>query len=71
MTDYEDGKTRFAFARAMGITTGAFAQNAWMPDSVATNKAALNRIGGGYIGRMMGNIFREFGPDLKKIVKRK
>lgn len=71
VTDYEDGKTRFAFARAMGITTGAFAQNRWMPDSMATNRAALNRVGGGYIGRMMGNIFREFGPDLKKIVKRK
>lgn len=71
VTDYEDGKTRFAFARAMGITTGAFVQNRWMPDSVATNRAALNRIGGGYLGRMVGNIFREFGPDLKKAVKRK
>jgi len=42
-----------------------------MPESVASNRDAMWRIGGGYMGRLIGNVFREFGPDLKRLIRRK
>jgi hypothetical protein len=68
---YEDGQYRFGFAKAAGITTNAFAQNAWMPDSISTNREAALRISNAYTGRAIGHLFREFGPDLFRVIRRK
>ncbi|HEU0119884.1 MAG TPA: hypothetical protein VFQ91_05110 [Bryobacteraceae bacterium] len=71
MSRFGDGEYRFGAAKATGIVGGAFAQKMWMPDSVTTNRHCLYRIGGGYSGRFVGNLFREFLPDLKRAIKRK
>lgn len=65
LSRFEDGNYRFGAAKAIGIAGGAFAQKGWMPDSVTSNRDCMMRIGGGYAGRLMGNLFREFLPDLR------
>lgn len=67
---YGDGRVHFAAAKAIGITTGAFLQKAWMPDSVTSNRDCLFRIHGSYAGRFFSNVFREFGPDIFRKFKR-
>lgn len=69
LSRYSDGRYRFGAAKAIGITGGSFAQKIWMPDSVTTNRDCMVRIGTGYGGRLLGNFFREFVPDLKKAVR--
>lgn len=66
---YGDGNYRFGAAKAIGIAGGAFSQKLWMPDSVTSNRDCAFRIGGNYAGRLLGNLFREFGPGLKKRAK--
>ena len=71
MSRYGDGEYHFGAAKAIGIAGGSFAQKLWMPDSVTSNRDCLVRIGGGYSGRLFGNLLREFSPDLLKKLKRK
>jgi len=70
MSRYGDGEYRFGAAKAIGIVGGAFGQRLWMPDSVNSNRDCTIRIGGGYSGRLLGNLFREFGPDLRRRLRR-
>jgi len=71
MSRYGNGEYHFGAAKAIGITGGAFVQKMWMPDSVASNRDCAIRVGGGYSGRFISNLFREFGPELFKKLKRK
>ncbi|MFN0100868.1 MAG: hypothetical protein ACKV2U_02130 [Bryobacteraceae bacterium] len=71
MSRYGDGEYRFGFARAIGITGGSFGQKLWMPDSVTSNRDCVVRIGGNYAGQFVGNLFREFSPELLKKLKLK
>lgn len=68
--NYGGGRTGFAVARAAGITTASFAQNAWMPDSVNSNRDAAFRIGTSYAARLASNLFQEFGKDLFRKFKK-
>jgi hypothetical protein len=70
MSRYGDGEYRFGAAKAIGLVGGAFAQKMWMPDSVTSNRDCLIRIGGGYSSRFLSNIVREFGPEIRKLMKR-
>jgi hypothetical protein len=40
--------------------------NTWRESSEATDGAASLRIGLGFLGRMAGNTFSEFWPDVKQ-----
>jgi len=71
MSRYGDGSYRIGVARAIGITGGSFAQKLWMPDSITSNRDCAVRIGGGYAGRFLGNLFREFSPEIMRFAKRK
>ncbi len=68
---YGDGEYRFAAAKAIGITGASFAQKLYMPESVTSNRDCVLRIGSGYAGRFFGNLFREFGPDVFKKLKKR
>lgn len=71
LSRYGDGKYRFGAAKAMGVVGGAWGQNLWMPDSVDSTRSSAARIGTNYAGRLVGNLFTEFGSDLKRILRRK
>ena len=61
------GKTMPAYARYIAIPGNNFLSNTWRADSEATTKGAAIRTMYGILGRMGGNAFAEFWPDLKKL----
>lgn len=65
-----DGSYRFGSAKAAGIVSGAYAQKLWMPDSVTSNRDCAARVGGGYAGRLISNLFREFSPEFRRLFRR-
>ena len=60
------GTLRPAYARYAGITTSSFASNAWRAESDRSGKDALVRVALGFVGRMAGNAFVEFWPDVRQ-----
>ena len=60
-----DSNNRPAYARYAAIAGTNFASNAWRADSEATAGRASLRVALGFLGRMSGNAFREFWPDIK------
>lgn len=71
LSRYGDGNYRFGAAKAAGIVGGSFVQKLWMPESVISNRDCTVRIGGNYGARFLNNLFREFGPDIRKIFKKR
>src|SRR6266446_2128041 len=61
-----DGQLTPAFARCIAIPGNNFLSNTWRPDSEATTPAALRRTLFGFLGRMGGNAFQEFWPDVRQ-----
>jgi hypothetical protein len=64
------GHTMPAYSRYMAITGGNFIQNSWRPDSQADASDAMVRTMYGFLGRMAGNAFQEFWPDMKQRFRR-
>jgi hypothetical protein len=58
-----------AYARYAAISGNNFLSNTWREPSEATNDRALFRTGTGFLGRMAGNAFQEFWPDVTKKFK--
>ncbi|HEY6128577.1 MAG TPA: hypothetical protein VIW23_10380 [Candidatus Acidoferrum sp.] len=63
-------KLRPAYARFIAIGGTNFLSNTWRADSEATTSDALSRIGYGFLAKIAGNAWLEFGPDLKRKFKR-
>lgn len=63
---YHDGSLAPAYARYMAYAGSNFLANTWAPSSEANAYDALIRTGEGFIGRMAGNAFAEFWPDVKQ-----
>ena len=61
-----DGAFAPAYARYIGILGSNFLSNTWRVHSEANTKDALLRSSEGFAGRMAGNAFAEFWPDVKK-----
>ena len=59
-----NGGTMPAYARYAAIAGNNFLSNTWRADSEATTDRAMIRIGLGFLGRMGGNTFAEFWPDV-------
>jgi hypothetical protein len=66
MAQNRDGKLMPAYARYMAIPGSNFMSNAWRADSEATVDRAVIRTGLGFLGRLSGNTFQEFWPDVKQ-----
>jgi hypothetical protein len=62
-----EGNSMPAYARYIAIPGNNFLSNTWRADSEATTKSAAIRSVYGVLGRMGGNAFAEFWPDLKKL----
>jgi hypothetical protein len=59
------GQSAPAYARFMAIPGNNFLSNTWRADSKADNPHAVYRTLEGFAGRMAGNAFDEFWPDVK------
>lgn len=70
-TPYRDGHTRFAFARAIGNAGANTIQNMWMPESSKGPGRIAYNVGVGFAARAGSNAFKEFWPDIRKVVFRK
>ena len=55
-----------AYARYIAYAGSNFLANAWLPSSEANTHHAVIRTGEGFLGRMAGNAFSEFWPDVKQ-----
>lgn len=63
---HREGGFAPAYARYMAYTGSNFLANTWLPSSEANANDALIRTGEGFLGRMAGNAFSEFWPDVKQ-----
>jgi len=66
-----DGRPMPAYARYIAIPGNNFLSNTWRADSEANVSAAVTRTLSGFLGRMAGNAFDEFWPDVKQRLSRK
>jgi hypothetical protein len=66
-----DGRWRLAYARYAGNVGNNFLSNLWRVDSENDPGNAARRCVWGITGRMGGNAFAEFWPDVKKIMFKK
>jgi hypothetical protein len=66
-----DGNWRPAYARYAGNVGNNFLSNTWRVDSENSAGDAALRCVWGITGKMAGNAFSEFWPDVKKLVFRK
>jgi hypothetical protein len=48
-----------------------FLSNVWRPDSQTQLNDAFGRISFSLVGRVLGNAFSEFGPDIRKRFSKK
>lgn len=71
MVQRADGTYGPAYARYAAISGGNFVSNAWRPDSEATVSGAITRTGYGFLGRLAGNAFAEFGGEAWRRIRRK
>lgn len=65
-----DGHLRPAWARYAGKTAKNYIENAWMPPSARTPTEMLLRTAQGFSGRLLGNLWEEFWPDVRRALKR-
>jgi len=62
------GELMPAYARFVAIPANNFLSNTWRADSEGTVSRASLRIGFGFLGRIAGNAFEEFWPDVQQRV---
>ncbi len=60
-----DGHTQLAYARFIAIAGTNAMSDMWRPDSQRTASNTMFRIGEGFGGRLLGNMWEEFWPDVK------
>jgi hypothetical protein len=63
-----DGHFAPAYARYLAISGNNFLSNTWRVDSEANTHDAVIRTLEGFAGRLAGNLFEEFWPDIKSRV---
>lgn len=68
MAKRPDGHLAPAYARYAATTGGNFLSNTWRADSEASSGAAGRRVALGFVGRLVGNSFKEFWPDLARAI---
>jgi hypothetical protein len=71
MAPSRDGRWHVAYARHAGNVGNNFLSNAWRVGSENGPDDAAVRCVWGITGKMGGNAFSEFWPDIKRVVFRK
>jgi hypothetical protein len=67
---YPDGSVRPAYARAIANAGSSYLSNTWRTESEASRQDAAMRVLFGVLGRMGGNAFAEFWPDVKRLLRK-
>jgi hypothetical protein len=67
----KNGRLMPAYARYVAIPGNNLLSDAWRAPSDATVNRAGLRIGLGFLGRMAGNAFEEFWPDVRRRIVRR
>jgi hypothetical protein len=62
----KDGHLMPAYSRYMAIAGSNYLSNTWRANSEANASHAAMRVGLGFLGRIGGNIWQEFWPDVKQ-----
>jgi hypothetical protein len=65
-----NGRLRPAWARYAGTATSAAVASTWLPPSTTTPKGTTWRISSAVLGRMVGNAFEEFWPDVRRALRK-
>jgi hypothetical protein len=68
MAKSRDGGIMPAYGRWIAVPGSNFLAKTWLPDSQATVQHAFVGTGLGFLGRLGGNVFEEFWPDVKQKV---
>lgn len=66
-----DGRFRPAWGRYAGKTVKNVIENEWLPPSARTTKQMLLRTAQGFAGRLLGNLWDEFWPDVRDRLRRR
>jgi hypothetical protein len=64
----DEGKERFSIGRTAGAFSSGFVGMAWTPDPINTPQDALVRTGTSMGGVVAGSLWKEFQPDVMKLV---
>jgi hypothetical protein len=65
-----DGRLAPAWGRYAGNTLNNVIENTWLPPSVTTWGQTTLRSANGFLGRAVGNLWNEFWPDVRKLIKK-
>jgi hypothetical protein len=65
-----DGRLQPAWARVAANTVNNVIENAWLPPSITTPGQTAFRSVSGFGGRLAGNLWEEFWPDVKQRLRR-
>jgi hypothetical protein len=71
LTQRRDGSLRPAWGRYAGNVFNNLIENTWLPPSVTTPGSTAVRSGLGLLGRLGGNAWEEFWPDVRKRFRKK
>ncbi len=66
-----DGSLKPAWGRYAGNTLNNVIENAWLPPSVTTPGQTVMRSALGFLGRLGGNAWEEFWPDVARRFRKK
>jgi hypothetical protein len=66
-----DGSLKPAWGRYAGNTLNNVLENAWLPPSMTTGRQTALRSGLGLLGRLGGNAWEEFWPDVARRFRKK
>lgn len=66
LAENRDGDEKIAYARFVGIAGGNALSDLWRPDSQRTAGNTIERVGLGFGGRFLSNLWYEFWPDVKQ-----
>jgi hypothetical protein len=66
LSEKQDGTLMPAYARYIAIAGTNVLSDAWRPNGDRSPENTLLRIGEGFGGRLLGNMWEEFWPDMKK-----
>jgi hypothetical protein len=61
-----DDRLAPAWGRVAGNVFNNLIENTWLPPSATTGSATTWRVAGGFAGRLIGNLWGEFWPDVRK-----
>jgi hypothetical protein len=65
-----DGHLAPAWGRYAGNTVNNLIENTWLPPSVTTAGQTALRSANGFLGRLLGNLWEEFWPDVRKRLRK-